>query len=82
MDQRDLVQVLESMTDQRPEMTWQPTGAPAGDAGAADGTVWWEQRLNCPPAAEIWVSAPRQIWEYAGNLTLSAAGLESANPTR
>jgi flagellar motor switch protein FliN/FliY len=76
----NLVQVLESMTDQRPEMTWQPTAAPAGDAGAGDGTVWWEQRLNCPPPAEIWVSAPRQTWEYAGNLTLAAAGLESAHP--
>jgi flagellar motor switch protein FliN/FliY len=76
----NLVQVLESMTDQRPEMTWQSTAAPAGDAGAADGTVWWEQRFNCPPPAEIWVSAPRQTWEYAGNLTLTAAGLESASP--
>jgi len=42
-----LAQVLESMTDQRPSVRWQPAGpAPLSDSDAS--LLWWEQPLGGP----------------------------------
>jgi flagellar motor switch protein FliN len=78
----NLAQVLESMTDQRPEIGWQSaTGTPADLGVAADADVlWWEQKCQLSPEAEIWLGAPRQTWEHASTLTLKAAGLEASGP--
>jgi len=78
----NLAQVLESMTDQRPEVSWQSaTGTPADLAVAADADVlWWEQKCQVPHDAAIWLGAPRQTWEHASTLTLKAAGLETSGP--
>lgn len=68
-----LAQVLESMTDQKPEVHWQ-TGGPPG----ADGDIlWWEQPFQVGPETTVWVAAPQATWEHAGTLTLKAAGLET-----
>jgi flagellar motor switch protein FliN/FliY len=78
-----LAQVLESMTDQRPEVQWQTvTGplseiAPATGAGPEADMLWWEQPFQVSPEMMVWVAAPRATWEYTGTLTLKAAGLET-----
>jgi flagellar motor switch protein FliN/FliY len=78
-----LAQVLESMTDQRPETGWQAASgtvsevAAAAQAGPESEILWWEQPFQLGSDAKAWVGAPRALWEYAGTLTLKAAGLES-----
>lgn len=73
-----LAQVLESMTDQRPAVVWQPTGRPAAPAtGAETEMLWWEQPLEGAADSIVWVGAPAQTWQHAGTLTLKAAGLET-----
>ena len=68
-----LAQVLESMTDQKPEVNWQPGGLP----DANKDILWWEQPFQAGPGAVVWVAASQATWEYAGKLTLKAAGLET-----
>ncbi len=77
-----LAQVLESMTDQRPAVQWKAASGKlaqvaAAEPGSETEVLWWEQPLQVSPEAVVWVSAPRAAWEYAGTLTLKAAGLES-----
>ena len=76
-----LVQILESMTDQRPSAVWDPeaelvAGAQiAGDA-LAGGSLLWEQGLSCWPEPVIWIAAPDLTWQDLGGRTLKAAGVE------
>jgi len=78
-----LAQVLESMTDQRPRIEWQGASGSfaevaVGNAlGPPDEILWWEQPFQPPAGMTVWVGAPRTTWEYAGTLTLKAAGLET-----
>ena len=72
-----LVQVLESMTDQRPEVVWTPVTGPLADLAGNQELLWWEQPFPAAGDANVWVGAPRATWEYAGTLTLKAAGLET-----
>jgi flagellar motor switch protein FliN/FliY len=77
-----LAQVLESMTDQRPAVRWQEVSASlaeviSGEVGTGSEILWWEQPLQVSPDAIVWVAAQRATWEYAGTLTLKAAGLET-----
>jgi len=78
-----LGQVLESMTDQKPQVTWQALTGPLAEVAAAAGTgpeaeiLWWEQPFQLSPEMKVWVAAPHASWEYAGTLTLKAAGLET-----
>ncbi len=76
-----LAQVLESMTDQRPQTGWQAASGTvaevaAGDVGPESEILWWEQPFQPGSDTVAWVGAPRALWEYAGTLTLKAAGLE------
>jgi len=78
-----LAQVLESMTDQNPEIRWKALSGQAAesglslDSGAESETLWWEQPLQIAPEMVVWVAAPRSTWEHAGTVTLKAAGLET-----
>ena len=76
-----LAQVLESMTDQRPDVRWEPMSGPLAEVGAGQDYLWWEQPFQMDPQAIVWVGAPRPAWEYAGTLTLKAAGLETVELT-
>jgi len=76
-----LAQVLESMTDQRPDVRWEPVSGPLSEVGAGQDYLWWEQPFPMDPQAIVWVGAPRPAWEYAGTLTLKAAGLETVELT-
>jgi len=76
-----LAQVLESMTDQRPEVRWQAASGPLSEVARPEAEIlWWEQPLQISPEMIVWVGAPRPAWEYAGTLTLKAAGLETVEP--
>ena len=50
-----LAQVLESMTDQRPEVRWEPASGAVSEATAASGAgaeaeiLWWEQPFQIEP---------------------------------
>jgi flagellar motor switch protein FliN/FliY len=75
-----LAQVVESMADQKPEMQWEAAGPAPADADL----LWWEQPFQVLPGMMVWVATPRATWEFAGTLTLKAAGLETveANEAR
>jgi flagellar motor switch protein FliN/FliY len=68
-----LRQVLESMTDQKPEVQWQADSTP----DSQPDWLWWEQPFSAGPGVAVWVAAPRATWEQAGTITLKAAGLET-----
>jgi flagellar motor switch protein FliN/FliY len=70
-----LAQVLESMTDQRPKVAWQPAGPPPTES--AGETIWWEQPFSGLSDALVWVGASGETWEHTGTLTLKVAGLET-----
>ena len=67
-----LAEVVASMADQKPEVRWEAGGA----APAEPDLLWWEQPLQGAPGA-VWVATPHDTWDYAGTLTLKAAGLET-----
>jgi len=73
-----LAQVIESMTDQLPEVRWGPAQAPIPGAEKEAGLLWWEQPLAGPPGMTVWLMAPQPAWEYLGSLTLKVAGIETA----
>lgn len=68
-----LGQVLQSMTDQKPEVQWQ-AGAPPE---ASQELLWWEQPFQVSPGVTAWVGAPSATWQHLGTMTLKAAGLET-----
>lgn len=69
--------VLESMTDQRPHVSWQAADPPAPEVSAE--MLCWEQSLDGIAEAILWVGAPSQTWEHAGTLSLKAAGVETTD---
>jgi flagellar motor switch protein FliN/FliY len=66
-----LAQVLESMADEKPAISWSQAAGPP-----YEGLVWWEQPFQTAPDLTVWVGAPPATWEHVGTLTLKAAGLE------
>jgi len=72
---QSLGDVLAAMTDQRPEIEWQPGEGPGADDSAE--MLWWEQPFHGAPDLCVWVAAPSALWEHAGSVTLLAAGLET-----
>jgi flagellar motor switch protein FliN len=84
-----LAQVLESMTDQRPAVEWRMRAGPVLPEESGAPLMWWEQPFKCAGPADpeehagiaAWVAAPRAAWEYAGTVTLKAAGLEDITET-
>jgi flagellar motor switch protein FliN/FliY len=76
-----LAQVFESMAGEKPVIQWQPAAGPPPPAdGAENEILWWEQPFLLAAGMAVWVAAPRAAWEYAGALTLKAAGLETVDP--
>ena len=73
-----LAQVLDSMTDQHPQVTWQAvSGAVAAVASGEEPYLWWEHPFSAAAGALAWVGSPRPTWEHVGTLTLKAAGLDT-----
>jgi flagellar motor switch protein FliN/FliY len=77
-----LAQVLESMADARPEIHWQAVSGSFAEVSGGEHAdiLWWEQPFTSAPGMDLWVAAPRTTWEYAGTLTLKAAGVETIEP--
>ena len=69
-----LIQTIESMTDQKPSVTWKPGAAPEGDV------LWRGQVLSLAETPLIWVGAPEASWHELGARTLRAAGIEPVEP--
>lgn len=68
-----LVQILESMTDQKPRIA---SKLVAGcDAG--ENPFWWEQRLSLSASPLVFVGAPARAWSELGGRTLRAAGIDA-----
>jgi flagellar motor switch protein FliN/FliY len=76
-----MAQVLESMTDHRPKLQWHSGTGPRPADVSGQPLLWWEQPFRGDPEMVAWVGAPRALWEYAGTLTLKAAGLENVVET-
>jgi len=68
-----LVQILESMTDQKPKAS---SSAIPGPPEGGD-IFWWEQRLSLAEVPPILVGAPPQTWNELGGRTLRAAGIDT-----
>ena len=84
-----LAQVLESTTDQRPAVEWRMGLGPVLPEESGAPLMWWEQPFKSAgpadpqegPGMMAWVVAPRATWEYAGTVTLKAAGLDDITET-
>lgn len=72
-----LAHVLESMTDQKPDTHWQFTTGSFAEVAGPGEYLWWKQPFQIAPDMLVWVAAPQTTWEFAGTLTLKAAGLEN-----
>jgi flagellar motor switch protein FliN len=74
-----LAQVVQSMTDVKPELHWEVGSGPVRAAypDAAEPVLWWEQPFHAANDMPVWVAAPRPVWEHVGTITLQAAGLDS-----
>jgi flagellar motor switch protein FliN len=68
-----LAQILESMTDQKPQVNWEAVSAPPESAEM----FWWAQCLSLGDAPLVWIGAPRPAWSQLGERTLRAAGIEA-----
>ncbi|MEO8370740.1 MAG: flagellar motor switch protein FliN [Candidatus Solibacter sp.] len=68
-----LADVVASMAEQKPGVRWEVAGTPPTDMDP----LWWEQPFQCGAGSAIWVATPRVTWDFAGTLTLKAAGLET-----
>lgn len=65
--------VVALMADQKPQVRWESAGMPPADTDL----LWWEQPFQGVPGSLVWVATPHATWDYAGTLTLKAAGLET-----
>jgi flagellar motor switch protein FliN/FliY len=73
-----LAQVLDSMTDQRPQVAWQAVGGTVAEVTSGEYPyLWWEHPFSAAAGALAWVGSPRPTWEHVGTLTLKAAGLDT-----
>ena len=79
----NLARVMESMSGAKPEVRWQLVSGRLEESGGEPDAqlLWWEQPFTGFPGAAIWVGAPDATWDYAGSLTLKAAGIETIEPT-
>lgn len=77
-----LTQVLDSMTDQRPQAGWQAVGGTAAEVASGEYPyLWWEQPFSAAAGALAWIGSPQPTWEHVGTLTLKAAGLDTVTPS-
>ena len=83
---KGLAQVFEAMAERRPEVSWKSVSGSLAEVvestgiGAQDEILWWEQPFQSAPGMMIWVGAPKVLWQFAGGVTLRAAGLDSFEP--
>ena len=71
--------VVDSMTDERPEIAFAPLAAPESGLAGAE-SLCWEQGFKGIPQPGLWVTALESSWLELGRRTLRAAGIEAAEP--
>ena len=78
----NLAEIVKSMTDARPAVTWQVSSGTPIEAGVNPDAdiLWWQQPCSLSPEATFWLGAPRPTWEHVSSLTLKAAGIETSDP--
>jgi flagellar motor switch protein FliN len=73
--------VLETMANQKPEVSWQVVSGAASEISLISGDMlWWEQPFRGLPMMPVWVGTPADTWEFAGALTLKASGIDAVEP--
>ncbi|MDQ6663973.1 MAG: flagellar motor switch protein FliN [Acidobacteriota bacterium] len=82
-----LAGILESMTDLRPETTWDAVSLDGVSVDSAPGaeipenSLVWRQILSLSPEPAVWIAAPEPVWRDLGSRTLQAAGVENVEPS-
>ncbi|HEY1241650.1 MAG TPA: flagellar motor switch protein FliN [Bryobacteraceae bacterium] len=71
----NLGEVLEFLTAERPQVSWQTLGTTPANAAEL---LWWKQGFSVSPEAAVWIGAPQPSWEAVANLMIKAAGLEAS----
>jgi flagellar motor switch protein FliN/FliY len=81
-----LATAIESMTEERPQVEFAPSGAAEAEAAAAApapsgiGTLCWEQSYKDVQQPALWITAVESTWMELGARILRAAGIENAEP--
>ena len=70
-----LSNVLESMTEEHPVMTWMTDG----DDELGDGALVVEQRFTGSPEPMLWIGLPESVHQELGKRVLSAAGVDASD---
>jgi flagellar motor switch protein FliN/FliY len=70
--EQGLGKALESMTGR--QFSIAPDRKNSADSLA--NSLVWHQTLSSSPTAELWFTAPRELWNMAGRVTLEAAGID------
>lgn len=74
-----LLQSLEAMTGERPEIERSLRGAAGVNPAFREAPFWWEQPLNLGDDAKIWVGASQVSWFDIGRRALGAAGIDDGS---
>jgi flagellar motor switch protein FliN/FliY len=74
---RQLTHVLESMTGEVPDISFEPYQIP--DKPETEGWQWWEQPFSLGPEARIWAGANEKSWKEIGGRVLRSAGIEDGD---
>ena len=67
--------VLESMTDEKPSLTWSLEGADK----LGENALLMEQKLDPAPDPALWIGLPGETWKDLGRRVLMAAGVEEVS---
>jgi flagellar motor switch protein FliN len=74
---RQLTHVLESMTGEAPDISYEPYQIP--EKPETEGWQWWEQLFTLGPEARIWAGATAKSWTEIGGRVLRNAGIEDGD---
>ena len=69
---------VESMTGEKPVMSWQRAAGAPEETGE-DQCLWWQQPLSLGADASLTVGTPEQTWVSIGTRSLKMAGIEEVD---
>jgi flagellar motor switch protein FliN len=73
---REFGNALEAMADERPTLEAGP-----GSGNHEENRVWWKQVFDASPGSAVWIGTAPEVCIALGKRILSAAGIESAEPS-
>lgn len=75
-----LTHVMESMTGERPSVSYAPHELSAAEIDPNQHElIWWEQRFSSGPDAIAWIAAATKSWGEIGNRVLKSAGVDDGD---